>query len=156
MRWKRKTTPETVSPRHPRFKSSNERIPPNTIGNVSHGSGTERETDDEASRDDLHAVKPGRELPHYHADPATTHECVCNLHQHPQTCRKAIVIWPKRVFWRANTVGSWKRKERVGSIHGRWGRTYPYVASLLCSKHRASRSEILASPTHITVSAPPQ
>jgi hypothetical protein len=31
-----------------------------------------------------------------------------------------------------------------------------YLAALPCSKHRSTRSEIFASPTHMTVSAPPQ
>jgi hypothetical protein len=35
-------------------------------------------------------------------------------------------------------------------------RRLSYLAGLLCSTHKATRSEIFASPTHITVSAPPQ
>src|SRR5690348_11690203 len=38
-----------------------------------------------------------------------------------------------------------------------WGESETaYMEGLLWSRHRPSRSEILASPTHITVSAPPQ
>ncbi len=31
-----------------------------------------------------------------------------------------------------------------------------YLAGLPCSRHKATKSEILASPTHMTVSAAPQ